>query len=94
MHEGIYWCDNCQSVFKTETARQVKSIACVHCGAESRYLTTDNPIIYLDNAATTFPKPEKKESPSCAVLVVLFLWRCIQMSILLLLINIWLGGRL
>jgi phosphoadenosine phosphosulfate reductase len=41
MHEGIFWCDNCQGVFKTETARQVKSIACVHCGTESRYLTTD-----------------------------------------------------
>lgn len=41
MHEGVYWCDNCQAVFKTETARQIKSVACVHCGNESRYLTTD-----------------------------------------------------
>lgn len=41
MHEGVYWCDNCQAVFKAETARQAKSVACVHCGNESRYLTTD-----------------------------------------------------
>lgn len=41
MYEGIYWCDNCQSVFRVETTRQVKSASCTHCGNESGYLTTD-----------------------------------------------------
>jgi len=41
MHEGVYWCDNCQAVFKAKTARQVKSVLCAHCGNESAYLTTD-----------------------------------------------------
>lgn len=41
MHSGIYWCDNCQSIFKTVTKQQQKSINCIKCGSDARYLTTD-----------------------------------------------------
>jgi len=41
MHESIYWCDRCRAVFKAETEKQVKSIPCVHCTTEAKYLTTD-----------------------------------------------------
>ncbi len=41
MHEGMYWCDGCQVVFKAKTAQRSKSQPCVQCGGETRYLTTD-----------------------------------------------------
>jgi phosphoadenosine phosphosulfate reductase len=41
MVSGIYWCDNCKAVFKAETEKQAKTLACVNCGTDARYLTTD-----------------------------------------------------
>jgi phosphoadenosine phosphosulfate reductase len=41
MFEAIYWCDDCQGVFKAKTEKQVKSYSCVVCGGDSHYLSTD-----------------------------------------------------
>jgi len=38
---GIYWCDDCQTVFKSESTTERKSIPCLTCGADARYLSTD-----------------------------------------------------
>ncbi len=38
---GIFWCDDCQTVFKAEALGDRKSQPCFHCGNAARYLTTD-----------------------------------------------------
>ncbi len=39
--DGIYWCDECHTVFKTHDQSERKNLPCVYCGVEARYLTTD-----------------------------------------------------
>jgi phosphoadenosine phosphosulfate reductase len=41
MHDGVYWCNNCHGVFKTTTERQVRSVPCIHCSNDAKYLSTD-----------------------------------------------------
>lgn len=41
MFEAVYWCDHCSGVFKATSERQVKSLSCLSCGAEAKYLSTD-----------------------------------------------------
>ncbi len=38
---GIYWCDTCQCVFKSEVVHGRKTSPCVYCGTPARYLTSD-----------------------------------------------------
>ena len=38
---GIYWCDDCQCVFKAELVGGRKSFPCPYCGTNARYLTSD-----------------------------------------------------
>lgn len=38
---GIYWCDTCQSVFKSEVVNARKTAPCFYCGTSARYLTSD-----------------------------------------------------
>jgi len=41
MIDNIYWCDNCRAVFKASTQKEKKSLSCIHCSTEAKYLTTD-----------------------------------------------------
>ncbi len=41
MHDGIYWCDDCKAIFKARTSKPQKSVPCINCGMEAKYLTTD-----------------------------------------------------
>ena len=41
MEQGIYWCDNCQLIFKAVTNARLRTLPCVHCGQDTQYLTTD-----------------------------------------------------
>lgn len=38
---GVFWCDDCQSVFKAEIVGGRKSHPCPICGTNARYLTSD-----------------------------------------------------
>lgn len=42
MHErAVYWCESCQSIFKSDTENGKKTLSCIYCDAQARYLTTD-----------------------------------------------------
>lgn len=41
MERGIYWCDTCQSVFKSSRETTAKETHCTRCASEASYLTTD-----------------------------------------------------
>lgn len=41
MFDGVYWCDDCRVVFKAVTQTEKKSLPCLHCGREAKYLSTD-----------------------------------------------------
>lgn len=38
---GVYWCGSCRVVFKVQEANSRKVIACIQCGGNAKYLTTD-----------------------------------------------------
>jgi phosphoadenosine phosphosulfate reductase len=39
--QGVFWCENCHTVFKAEVIGERKSQMCFHCGNSARYLTPD-----------------------------------------------------
>ena len=41
MFEAIYYCDQCQEIFKATTERQVKFCPCIQCNNKAKYLSTD-----------------------------------------------------
>lgn len=41
MFDGIYWCPQCEGVFKASTAKQENRHPCPNCSKDSSYLSTD-----------------------------------------------------